>query len=80
MFERLSKDCADAEVLNEHLRMFANEGLRTLVLARKTITDAEYQAWRTYVCQRLSRAVTIIMTMSMVILLVLMIMVMIIDC
>jgi hypothetical protein len=47
MFERLAKDTEGRDILDEHLRMFANEGLRTLVLARKTITEAEYSAWRT---------------------------------
>lgn len=31
--------------LLEHLRMFASEGLRTLVLARRQLSKAEYVAW-----------------------------------
>ncbi|RDA94570.1 hypothetical protein CP533_2389 [Ophiocordyceps camponoti-saundersi (nom. inval.)] len=30
----------------EHLEMFAREGLRTLCIARKTLTDKEYDAWK----------------------------------
>eukprot|EP01012_Entosiphon_sulcatum_P029470 TRINITY_DN3592_c0_g2_i1.p1 TRINITY_DN3592_c0_g2~~TRINITY_DN3592_c0_g2_i1.p1 ORF type:complete len:1641 (+),score=299.86 TRINITY_DN3592_c0_g2_i1:355-4923(+) len=33
------------ELTKGHLRTFANEGLRTLVLAQRKLTEQEYQAW-----------------------------------
>ena len=33
-------------VLRSHLRLFANEGLRTLVLAQREISQEEYDDWR----------------------------------
>jgi len=43
MYERALAQQNDR--LLEHLRMFASEGLRTLVLARRQLSRAEYVAW-----------------------------------
>lgn len=45
MLERLDPAQTGQELLLEHLRVFASEGLRTLVLARRDISLAEYQQW-----------------------------------
>lgn len=46
MFERSTSVLgSDTEVLTRHLRGFASEGLRTLVLARREISDSEYDSW-----------------------------------
>ncbi len=50
MFDRLDPAQEGCDVLQEHLRLFASEGLRTLVLARRDISQSEYQAWNAYVC------------------------------
>ncbi|CAM9416596.1 unnamed protein product [Phaeothamnion confervicola] len=36
---------SSAEVMAEHLSVFASDGLRTLLLAKKDLTDKEYEAW-----------------------------------
>jgi hypothetical protein len=46
IFPRLAKDPVAEALLNDHLRTFANEGLRTLVLARRDLPEDEYEAWR----------------------------------
>ncbi|KAJ4466566.1 hypothetical protein C8R41DRAFT_803316 [Lentinula lateritia] len=46
IFERLRKGNEDLKAETErHLSEFANEGLRTLTLAYKTIGEDEYQSW-----------------------------------
>lgn len=48
MFPRLIKDDAGAEVLENtvtHMKMFAEQGLRTLVFAYRWLSEAEYAAW-----------------------------------
>eukprot|EP01006_Ploeotia_vitrea_P042438 TRINITY_DN66629_c0_g1_i1.p1 TRINITY_DN66629_c0_g1~~TRINITY_DN66629_c0_g1_i1.p1 ORF type:complete len:1318 (+),score=104.39 TRINITY_DN66629_c0_g1_i1:249-3956(+) len=44
MFERMEAGSNVAE-LRDHLRGFANEGLRTLVLAERNISQQEYEEW-----------------------------------
>ncbi|RHY26854.1 hypothetical protein DYB32_007284, partial [Aphanomyces invadans] len=41
---RCKPDSATAQ-LEEHLKSFASEGLRTLVLAKRELTDDEYETW-----------------------------------
>jgi phospholipid-transporting ATPase len=46
MFERLSHAAAaSCAVLRAHLADFASEGLRTLVLARRDISEDEFRQW-----------------------------------
>ena len=42
---RMDVSPAELSTLSEHLRQFANEGLRTLVVAQREISPEEYQAW-----------------------------------
>ncbi|CAH1795962.1 unnamed protein product [Owenia fusiformis] len=47
IYERLDPKCMELqEVTQEHLNMFANEGLRTLCLAVKEISSDYYDSWR----------------------------------
>jgi len=43
--ERL-KDKENFEQTNEYLQEYASEGLRTLLLAEKVITEEEYEGWK----------------------------------
>eukprot|EP00741_Cyanophora_paradoxa_P005048 tig00000851_g4890.t1 len=45
IFERLNAAAAGKEALLEHLNDFATEGLRTLVIGRREIAQAEYDEW-----------------------------------
>ena len=45
MFDRCDPKETGRALLTEHLRAFAGEGLRTLVLARREISAAEYAQW-----------------------------------
>jgi magnesium-transporting ATPase (P-type) len=45
MFERLSANNPTVGIVTQHLRSFASEGLRTLVLAQRIISEDEYTAW-----------------------------------
>ena len=47
MRDRLSKESRDKDwpQCEQHLHVFAKDGLRTLVLAQKDISDAEYETW-----------------------------------
>ena len=46
MFERLSKDSKFQDETNTALGLYATEGLRTLCLAYKPITNQEYEEWK----------------------------------
>merc|ERR1719354_860423 len=45
IYERLAPGCPHVELTSQHLEEYANEGLRTLVLAYRDIPEAEYQLW-----------------------------------
>lgn len=45
MFDRCDPKETGRGLLTEHLKAFASEGLRTLVLARRVLTPAEYADW-----------------------------------
>eukprot|EP00993_Chasmostoma_nieuportense_P002620 NODE_33_length_3995_cov_36.399173_g30_i0.p1 GENE.NODE_33_length_3995_cov_36.399173_g30_i0~~NODE_33_length_3995_cov_36.399173_g30_i0.p1 ORF type:complete len:1219 (+),score=320.18 NODE_33_length_3995_cov_36.399173_g30_i0:183-3839(+) len=45
IFERLRPGCAYQDNTKTHLRDFANEGLRTLCLAQRELSDQEYTEW-----------------------------------
>jgi phospholipid-transporting ATPase len=45
MFERCGSAEKDKSLLLEHLKCFASEGLRTLVLARRELSSQEYNDW-----------------------------------
>lgn len=45
MFERCDSNEKDKALLLEHLKCFASEGLRTLVLARRQLSPQEYADW-----------------------------------
>ncbi|TMW63493.1 hypothetical protein Poli38472_002434 [Pythium oligandrum] len=40
-----SREDGHTEILNDELKRFASEGLRTLVLAKKELSEAEYNEW-----------------------------------
>ena len=46
IYERLKPGCTYMEQTSQHLEEYANEGLRTLVLAYRDIPDQEFQAWQ----------------------------------
>lgn len=45
IYERLKGGCTYKEKTSEHLEEYANEGLRTLVLAYRDVPQDEYEAW-----------------------------------
>ncbi len=45
MMERTSLSKNEAESINDYLHHFACAGLRTLVMAQKTITENEFKKW-----------------------------------
>ncbi|KAJ3324656.1 hypothetical protein HDV06_006549 [Boothiomyces sp. JEL0866] len=45
IFDRLSIDCLFLPATQQHLEEYANEGLRTLVLAFRDISENEYREW-----------------------------------
>ncbi|XP_048732030.2 phospholipid-transporting ATPase ID-like isoform X2 [Ostrea edulis] len=47
IFERLDESCVDAqEIVTHHLNEFANDGLRTLCLASKDISESYWNTWK----------------------------------
>ncbi|XP_061173157.1 phospholipid-transporting ATPase ID-like isoform X1 [Saccostrea echinata] len=47
IFERLDKKCAESkEIITHHLNEFANDGLRTLCLASKDISEDFWNVWK----------------------------------
>lgn len=47
ILERLGPNDPNAQLTAEHLGHFANEGLRTLCLAYRTLTNEEYEVKKT---------------------------------
>ncbi|GBG34009.1 Phospholipid-transporting ATPase [Hondaea fermentalgiana] len=45
---RSARESEDREQLTAHLDAFANDGLRTLVMARKTLSSTEFAAWKAH--------------------------------
>ncbi len=47
IYDRLAPGCTYQDMTSQHMEEYANEGLRTLVLAYRDIPVAEYKAWLT---------------------------------
>lgn len=45
IFERMAPNCPYLEATKAHMEEYANEGLRTLVLAYRDVPEAEFQTW-----------------------------------
>jgi phospholipid-transporting ATPase len=46
IYERLAPGCSYMEKTSQHLEDYANDGLRTLVLAYRDVPEFEYQQWQ----------------------------------
>ena len=46
VYERLWPDTPHQEVTKEHMKGFANEGLRTLVLGERELSRDFYEGWK----------------------------------